>query len=189
MPTRFYFSAGTAPAITPAYDPEWNKTANAVRRLLSQSKLTTIAVTSSEFATNAATFDILNRQLISKPLGAGKPFRHGQRANAVVRNRPLCRLFPGPGYQGGIRRRPYGPGHVLADFPASLTSEYAATLTNRNFPPSTALTPVDTQDGDYLVMEIGARAFNASTSSMGFSCRLQDGATVADLPEDEQHHR
>ena len=44
---------------------------------------------------------------------------------------------------------------------------------------------MDTQDGDYLVVEIGARAFNASTSSMGFSCRLQDGATVADLPEDE----
>ena len=54
MATRFYFTATAAPAITPAYDATWNKTANTVRRLLSPSKLTTLNTTSSDTETNAA---------------------------------------------------------------------------------------------------------------------------------------
>jgi hypothetical protein len=188
MPTRFYFTATAAPAITPAYGVEWDKTTNAVRRLLSQGKNTTIAATSSDAEIGASSpYDILNRQVISKPLKA-------QTIGGTVKGQMLCSqnaddadmccramVIKVVSADGGTVR-----GTLLSQFPASLTSEFVTgTLTNRNFPPSTALNPVTCQDGDYLVIEGGVRAFNATATSKGFSLRYRDSAALPDLPEDE----
>jgi len=186
MSTRFYFTATAAPAITPAYDANWNKTANAVRRLLSRSKLTTINATSSDTETNAAAYNILNRQLISKPLVAQTitgTVKGQMRASETDPAADMCHALVVKVVSGdGLTVR----GILLSDFPAALASEFDNTgLVNRNFPASKALGSVTAQDGDYLVVELGVRAFNTVTTSMGFSLRYQDGAAVADLPEDE----
>lgn len=74
-------------------------------------------------------------------------------------------------------------GTLLSHFPASLTSEFATSLTNRYYPPSTALTPVDAEDGDRIVVEIGWRDFNATSWIFAYF-RFGDDA-ASDLPENE----
>jgi len=172
MSTRFYFTATAAPAITPAYDANWNKTANAVRRLLSRSKLTTINATSSDTETNAAAYNILNRQLISKPLVAQTitgTVKGQMRASETDPAADMCHALVVKVVSGdGLTVR----GILLSDFPAALASEFDSSgLVNRKFPASTALSSVTAQDGDYLVVELGVRAFNTVTTSMGFSLR------------------
>jgi len=72
---------------------------------------------------------------------------------------------------------------------AAPVSEFATVLTNRRFPlawadPGAALTPVVAQQGDLLIVEIGARATNASTGNLGYV--IDFGANAAgDLAEDE----
>jgi len=185
MSTRFYYTA-TSVALTPAYDTEWDKTANAVRRLLSQGKNSTIATTSTDSESSSSSpYDILNRQLISKPLKAqtiSGTVKGQLQCYQNAEDADYCRalVIKVVSSDGGTVR-----GVLLSHFPSSLTSEFATTLTNRNFPPTTALNQVTCQDGDYLVVEIGVRSFNTTSVSKTFGIRYRDSNTVTDLPEDE----
>lgn len=187
MATRFYFHGSAyVPSISPAYDAEWNKTTNTVRRLMSPSKLTSISTTSTDLeAVTTSPYDILNRQLVSKPLKA-------QTISGTVKGQLRCsesneaadmcaalviKVVSGDG--GTVR------GTLLSYFPSSLTSEYATSLTNRYFPPETTVNSVQVQDGDVLVIEIGTRAFNSESTSYSCSWHFLDSATVSDLPVDE----
>lgn len=77
-------------------------------------------------------------------------------------------------------------GTALARDTSALSNEFATALTNRKFPKGwagagAALTDVAAQDGDWLVIEVGARLGASSGSfSLRFGC-----AGNGDLPEDE----
>lgn len=79
-------------------------------------------------------------------------------------------------------------GTLLQHIPASLISEFATTLTNRNFPPSLSLTEVVAQDGDVLVIEIGAVCFSDLSNYPSGQIEAfngDGGGGSVDLPEDE----
>jgi hypothetical protein len=80
-------------------------------------------------------------------------------------------------------------GTLLSHFPDALVSEFPPAYSwedhraNRFLPPAgTLLTDVTCQDGDILVIEIGARSFNPNNQS--HSIEIGD-ASASDLPEDE----
>lgn len=188
MPTRFYFpgaSAGT-PGVSPAYDSEWEHTSSAARRKLSSTKISSVNDTSYISETSSSSpYDILFRQYISEPLAAqtiSGTVKGQWRVREDLAAADMCRalVIKVVSGDGGTVR-----GTLLSHFPGSLTSEYATSLTNRKFPPETTLTEVTAQAGDLLVIEIGTRAFNASTTPYYSYWHNMDDTSVSDLPEDE----
>ena len=187
MATRFYFHGGSfVPSISPAYDSEWDRVHNAVRRLMSPSKLASISGTYSDLeGTSTSPYDILARQLISRPLkaqtisGTVKGQLRCSESNAAA---DMCaalviKVVSG---DGSVVR-----GTLLRYFPANLTSEYSTSLTNRYFPPETSVTPVTAQEGDVLVIELGTRAFNTSITQYIFYLHFLDDPNIGDLPVDQ----
>ena len=187
MATRFYFHGGSfVPSISPAYDSEWDRVNNAVRRLMSPSKLASISGTYSDLeGTSTSPYDILARQLISRPLkaqtisGTVKGQLRCSESNAAA---DMCaalviKVVSG---DGSVVR-----GTLLRYFPANLTSEYSTSLTNRYFPPETSVTPVTAQEGDVLVIELGTRAFNTSITQYIFYLHFLDDPNIGDLPVDQ----
>ena len=185
MPTRLYLPYNITPPISPAFDAEWNGTTNTPRYYCKPEKQNT-AMTDRGYAETSSTtpFDGCMAQYVSPPLEAqtiSGDVKGQIRAKESAAEADMCRavVIKVVSNDGGTVR-----GTLLSHFPGSLGSEFATSLTNRNFPPSTALTPVTAQKGDRLVIEIGFRAFNAVTTSYTGTLRLGDSA-AADLPEDE----
>ena len=186
MPTRIYLPSTGAAEITPAFSADWEKTTGATRIKCVVTKITSSAasITSSENVSTSP-YDVLTRQYVSDPLkaqtisGTVKGQIRCQEANADADYcaAMLIRVVSG---DGTVER-----GVLLSYFPASLASEYAtAALTNRSFPPSTALSPVVAQAGDRLVIEVGTRSFNVHTTSRNATHSFGD-ISGTDLPEDE----
>mgnify|MGYP001058947349 CR=1 FL=1 len=188
MPTRFYYpgSAIPAPPATPAYSSAWEKTSDAARRYLSVSKLNTVSAAYTEVYENvsSAPYDVLIRQYISDRLAAqtisgtvkGQARWYESNAAADFCVALVIKVVSGDG--STVR------GTLLEYFPSSLASEFATTATNRYTPPETALNPVQAQEGDRIVIEIGLRSFNTVTTTYYGRFYTNDTSSI-DLPEDE----
>ena len=185
MATRLYLPYNVTAAISPAVDAAWEKTSS-TRYKASHLKLGTAAYEVSNYESVVTTpYDTAVVQFVAGPLQA-------QTIDGTVKGQMLARESDAAAdlCRAMVIRvvTPLGVtrGTLLAHFPDPIASEFSATVPqNREFPPAaTALAAVDALEGDYLVIEYGFRAFNASTTS--YYGYLTIGAIWGtDLPEDE----
>lgn len=181
MPTRFYFDSVTTPAISPSFDANWEQTGQAVRRRL-QYKQTLSAVSAlTDFSVTipiTTTQDILVAQFISEPLGYN--IRMDARnwsmvvgkcaENATTNNAHLAfslRILSQDG--GTVRGTLRSSFTTISEFPlvASAATRIIA---------AAAITPVTTQAGDRICLEVGVRA-NAPTAAGTGQMRFGTSAT------------
>jgi hypothetical protein len=187
MTTRIFLPASGAAAVNPAFDGAWEKTADADRLECVTVRINSgfASKTSSENAA-ASPYDFLTRQYVSKPLAA-------QDISGTVKGQVKCLESSSQAdFCRALVVKVVSPdgqtlrGTLVSHFPGALASEYSSTgLTNRYFPPAgTPLTPVTVQAGDRLVIEVGTRSFNTSSTNRTATHRFGD-ASVTDLPENE----
>ena len=186
-PVRFYLPSTGVAAASPTFSGTWENTTD-VDRLRCVTTMIDSPMTSKTSWDTAGTssYDVLTRQYVSDPLQAqtisgtvkGQISTKESAAAADFSRAIVIKVVSGDG--NTLR------GTLLTHFPASLTSEYSDTnLTNRYFPPPyTALTSVDAQEGDRIVIEIGTRAFNTLSTGYKATHRFGDNNTI-DLPENE----
>lgn len=178
--TRLYLPSSGTPTISPTFDSGWERTNTAVRLVALTDKSST-AMSSTTYSSDGATAnrDIAAYQYIYGPLGVQTFGGNvtGQilaSANAATSHKwQMCiRVVSADGTT--VR------GTVL---PMSTYGNYLnfTTLENLTFP-STALTAVTSQTGDYLVIEFGYRQVPASAAQSTF--RVGDNGST-DLPVDE----
>jgi hypothetical protein len=190
VPTRFYLSNSLATQAT-ATDASWEnfQTPPIIRRVLSAVKLGTRFETFLVGkGTASTTYDAGIAQFISEPVttqtisgnvkGIIRAVENG--AGNDMRAQLLIRVVQ----SDGVTFR----GTLLAHDVSALTSEFATTLTNRKFPlawagSGAALTPVNAEIGDRIVVEVGWRGHSASVGVTG-SVEIGD-SSATDLAEDE----
>jgi hypothetical protein len=178
--SRFYLNATLAAPISPSFASGWESTTSAVRRMMGRPSLAVSTKTNLGLAetSTSGTFDRLIYQFVSEPLGLAStisgPLTGLIRAtesstSADFRSQMVVKVVSGDGTT--LR------GTVI-DFDASaLSNEWPTTSASRAFPVvTTVVTPVDAQAGDRIVVEVGYRAHN--TSSTSFTGTLRAGHTV-----------
>lgn len=190
MATRLYLTSAQS-TLTFAFDASWEQTTGSVLRaaLLPDRTGTPFFQVSIAETSVSATFDALIAQFVSPPLKAqtisgnlkGQIRTLENATDADMRAQMLVRVVSSNG--STVR------GTALAHDASALTSEFAATLTNRKFPlawtgSGAALTSVAAELGDRLIIEIGYRAHNATATSKSATFEFGD-ASATDLAEDE----
>lgn len=199
MATRFYLARNIAAPVETTPHAEWDETSDWYPNW---STLMSPTPTGSWSGLNTRTdtdtvstgnLDILLAQFVSDRLDAqtisgtlkGQMRASESSTNANMRSQVIVRVVSADGLT--VRGTLYG-GDLTAGS-GSPTSEWATTLTNRRFPSGSggvALSSVDAQLGDRIVIEVGCRAHN--TSSTTYTATLQFGYedfNGFDLPEDE----
>lgn len=189
MATRFYFpSSGGAP-VSPDFDAAWEDTTRASRRTTSTSKTGTLTV-AKQFGQGAAgAVDVLAVQFISDPLASGLTISGTVKGQIVcaeystdlnARAQLVIRVVSGDG--STVR------GTLAAAQTEALSSEWGLDNApkNRKFPLAAispvTVTNVDAQEGDRIVIEVGAKVDDGFADEMEMTFR-DFGET--DLPEDE----
>lgn len=191
MATRIYFQSSSTPICTPASDAAWEHKWNVeVWPCMPVRMGTTLRARNPWLFSGAAPRDILHYQFVC-------PCRlKAQTISGTVKGQFRCQEDPATAdLCRALIIKVVNPvsltvrGTLLSHFPGSLVSEFNAGyiwedhFQNRYFPPpGTALTDVTCQDGDIIVIEIGARSFNPNNQS--HSIQIGD-ASATDLPEDE----
>jgi hypothetical protein len=185
MATRLYLPNAVYSDITPAWETVWKK-AGGYRYVCSPIKqLTAFAEFSSYESNVAVNYDVGIVQYVSAPLQAqtisgtvkGQIMARESHADANFGIALLIKVVTPLGITRGI---------LLSYFPDPIGTEFSSAFPiNRKCPPAaTALTELEIEDGDRLVIEIGFRSYNvATTSYTGYV--IGGDADVADLPEDE----
>lgn len=184
MATRFYLPSGGSAPITPSPSSEWESTGSVESFPTSTSKQGS-ALTSKTVSLGPATtpYDVARLRYVSPPLTAqtitgtvkGQMRNSESWADNDTCTALVIKVVSGDG--GTLR------GTLLSYFPSSLTSEWSTSLTNRYCPPSgTALSSLEIQNGDRLVIEIGCRRFSTAYGTQTWRC---GDAASSDLPEDE----
>lgn len=190
--TRLYLPSSGTPEITPGFDANWEKTTGAVQHPCSTTKTST-AISNLGNSENSSTtpYDVLTVQYISTTLdgdqtisGTVKGQIHCSESNSLANFMRAFNIYVVSGDGSTVR------GVLLADFQGTLSSEFSTTqsdatnIVNRNFPPSTAVTSVNALDGDRIIIEIGFRSHNASTTSRTGRTFVGDDQTT-DAAENE----
>ena len=184
--TRFYYhSSGGQYEGAPAYDSAWEVT-SAVGIGRTRTIRTGTAMTNYTSGASSVVQDILIGQLISDPIGA-------QTISGTVKGQARCKESNGGmnAYTAVCIRVVSNDKSTVRGTLLSVTNgtsastELAATGsgTNRYFPASTALTAVTTQNGDRIIIELGARQTANSNNRTVSLVGGDDSAT--DLAEDE----
>lgn len=178
MATRFYFAGAATPSISPAVASGWNASAGLLRRkLLTATSAGEALATLS--ATSGGTLPVFV-QYVSDPLatqtisGTIKLQMRASDVGAVGMNDALAaRVVSG---DGATDR-----GVLLSVGFYKATSVFPTTLRNKTFADGDAVTSVNVQNGDRLVIEVGF--FMNSSNTMTVSSGAPTGSS--DLPEDE----
>lgn len=187
MATRFYLPSSGAAAVSPAFDAEWERTADADRIACVTAKSSTAMTTKTFEESTASAHDVLARQYVSAPLSGAQTITGTVKGQARAaendleinaRSQLIIRVVSNDG--ATVR------GTLLAADTGALANEWATALTNRFFPRTagSALTSVAALDGDRIVLEIGTRAHASPLAADQYSIRFGDTG-AADLAEDE----
>lgn len=189
MATRIYFPNGVygpdAFASFP-FDAAWEGDTSWRYKCSPSKANTAFALLDSFKYTADQPFDVPIVQYVSDPLGAQTisgtvkgQFRVYQDASAQFCRAIVIRVVSGDGLT--VR------GTLLSHFPATLTSEWNTFLENRSIPPAdAALTEVEAQEGDRLVIEIGFRSFSTDGGQIYYGyLGVGDPSVGTDLPENE----
>lgn len=191
--TRFYLpSTGTA-TISPAFDSAWDDTSSVTSRPASTTRGTSAFAEITDTETSSSnTWDVCLGRYISEPLSAqtisgtvmGIIRARESNTAANARSQMVIRVVSGDGTT--VR------GTLLAQNNTTTNiNEWVATTTvtaarNARFPvgsAAAALTSVTAQQGDRIVIEVGGRAVNTSTTSYTLGMRF--GENAADLADNE----
>lgn len=185
--TRFYLPSSGAAPISPAPDAGWERTADMDRVAGARWKTGTAPlVKTATKATSSGSYDSLARQYIIGPLKA-----QTIAGNVIAR---IAANESDPAAEGSaqIGIRIVAPdattfrGTALALSAAGLSNEFSDSgAATRDFPiaGSADLAPVVAQDGDYMVIEIGARGRRAAATLDTFSFVFGD-SSPKDLDDD-----
>lgn len=184
MATRFYFSNAQAADISPAFGG-WTNTSLAVRRALlsAKSDLESLANGSDHFLDSSSN-PSLDRQFVSEPLAAqtiNGSLKMQLRCfdfNALTTctSRLLVRVVSGDGLTVRGTLLPlaqYGPNTAISQ----------ALLRNKTFADGDAISSVDAQAGDRIVIEIGFALLVGTDSGARADYGAPSG--TSDLPENE----
>jgi len=184
MATRFYLPHSLH-RLTPAYAGGWTTTAGATRHSMQTVKMSeALASVPTPVGGYTGERSMMSRQYISDPLsGSGTitgTIKGQLRCQSPSITYDYCLAIVAKVVSGdGATLR----GTLLTLIPSSLQSEWATTLINRNFPVSTSVAEVAFQDGDRIVIELGAKAF-ATGWYTNWYIRYGD-SSGSDLPENE----
>lgn len=172
-PSRFYLSSSLTAAASPGFASGWESTGSALRRMMGNPSLASSTKTDLGVAetSTSGTFDVLNYQFVSEPLanasvicGPVGGYIRATESNSAAddRSQMVVKVVSGDGSTL--------IGTVI-DFDASaLTDEWPTTAASRRFPlaftgSGTKGTPVSASAGDRVVVEVGYRAHNTSSTS------------------------
>jgi len=195
MATRCYLPSAVAGAakVSPAFDASWEATGSAVRLILDTEKneasgaYATKAVATS-LNSPAGAVDVLIAQYVSAPLSGsgtisgnikGQIRAQSSSLTGDLRTQCVIRVVSNDGSSV--------VGTLVASDGSALASEWATSLTNREVPLGSPVTPssVGYSDGDRLVVEIGYRKHENATTSRTGTLDLGAVSGASDLPEDE----
>jgi len=188
MATRLYLPAtAAATPIAPTPSTDWEDTS-----ILTRVPMTTAAgsdaMTTVAFAdNNAADRDVLFRQYVSRTgLSSGQTVTGGQAVKAQARVAQVLdsNMFFAVGIRVIASNGSTVRKVVLAVTRDGLEADASATLENRQFTATSAVTNYTTVAGDYLVIEIGMGGDPPGGGEHDSSIRLGDAA-ASDLPEDD----
>lgn len=190
MATRLYPERLQPADITLTQDAEWDYATGFLNLRLSRVKMGATAGTSGTFTDSTATSnrDTLVAQLVSPPIKSqtiagtlkGQGFGITGNASQDLRSQVIARVVSNDG--STVRGVLYAGD--LATLTGDPSSEWTTGFVNRMFPRGGAasLSSVTAQDGDRIVIEMGARKHAAASSS----AQMYIGSILAtDLPEDE----
>lgn len=183
MPTRFYFPAegSGAPALSPAFDAGWEQTGQATRlKLVRKSTLATVSAladTGTRTVPITTTQDILCNQFVSDPIPP-QLFDASVLVSLIIRvlesattaNVTLAAVVKIVDAQGVAR------GTLFSTF--NTGTEFGTTQSTRIVAQS-AVTPLATQPGDRIVVEIGGHAAGP-TAATTYTMR-QGNAAASDF--------
>ncbi len=192
MSQRLYLPAGTTTALTPAFSSAWEVTAQAVRRACSTTKQNTTIVAGSAVSETLAAnpTDALDRQYVSSntiPSArtiAGTMSAVIRCSESVVAADGFLQLVVRVFSSDGLTER--GVLYAGATQTAVVTTagaqnqEMTASTADTRIWDAIALSPVAAQAGDIIVIEIGWRATNTSTTSYTTARRWGDPTATAD---------
>lgn len=192
MATRFFLPDSGAAAVSPAFDAAWERTADANRIKCVTTKIGSANLTKTVQEPTADETETLARQYVSDPLvgaqaisGTIKGQIRVREADAAANARAqlIVKVVSGDG--STVR------GTLLApDMSGTVANEFATTLTNRKFPKGwtgsgAALTTVNAQSGDRIVIEIGVHVHVNPIAADSYDFRFGDEHGASNLPEDE----
>lgn len=187
-PSRLYLPSSGAAPISPAFAAEW-ESVNTTRRLAVTTKISSsIALTSQADATATSNRDIGVVQYVSNSIASG-PLSGTVKGQISVRqdgsgenlrSQIIIRVVSN---DGSVVRGTLYAGDLTTGT-GDPTSEWSTIATNRRFPRDApvALATVGVQDGDRVVIELGARKHAAT--SVTAELRLGDNSG-SDLPDNE----
>lgn len=175
-PTRFYFESTGTPAVSPAFDATWGQTTSATRRPISVNKQLYSALTekTTPAETSTSVIDVLNTQFISEPLNGAQTITgtvkgiiktlEGGTLGTAGDARAQVVIYVVSNDGSTVR------GTLLAADAGALASEFTGTITARKYPlawsgAGATLSSVAAQDGDRIVVEVGARHHNVSATA------------------------
>lgn len=191
MPTRFYLpTTAQAAPVSPAFGSQWNNTGSASRRKTSTTKANTPTTDDATPLTvgSTATTNRLSHQWVSDPIGAQTI--SGTLSAVVIcaesatsANASLQVVVRVVSNDGSTERGVLYAGHAAANNSTSgtLGHEMGTSAQTRIIPSGTALSSVTTQDGDRIVIEMGARFNNSTGTTQYVQFRLGDPSATSDL--------
>ena len=194
--TRFYLTSTETPtSFAPAYDAEWDKTSEAARHNLGLVPVNS-PITAYSASENVATtpYDVAVAQFISPPLSGAQTISGPVRGIIQVRESNAA-----ADYQAQIIIRVIASdastvrGTLIAADTTALSNEFfvsGGTFRNVKFPKNysgngTTVTTVNAQDGDRIVIEVGFRSQNSSTSNFTAFYNFGDDTSYSLLAENE----
>lgn len=189
MATRFYLPSTGAAEVSPPYSGdggmfEWNKTSEADRLKMVRTKISSAFAIKTCSEDVATTYNVLNRQYVSAPIGAhdftGCTFRIQVRCmedNAKADFRlQACDLRIVSNDGQTVR-------HLLSSYQVTFLEFDDDVLENRMIS-GTVFADKSSQNGDRLVLEIGINATNTKTNLYTATMDFGD-ASGTDLPENK----
>lgn len=187
---RLYLPSSGAPAISPAFDAAWGDTEDADRiAAVSSPSNTAMTDKTCDEAVSTNPLNVLARQYIYGPLTAG------WKVEGVVRGVIRCLEsnsaadFMAALKIRGVDSAGANPSTLLDISTAALSNELGTSAASRLFPrnwTSPILTPWTVPSGGgYLVIEVGVRSVNSSTTNRTATLRFGDTTSNSDRTEDE----
>jgi len=171
----------TSPTITPSW--EWTTAyGTPVRRYMNSSKESTYEGQTT-YETYAGWVNFMMRQYISHPLNGAQTITGTVKGQLIATEYSTSANFHWVSKMrvmsgDGTTNRGYLLGETVD------STELNSGKMNRSFLAGNALTSVDAQDGDRIVIDIGIQAQNSSSSSYGVFVWWRDNG-ASDLPEDD----
>ncbi len=172
MSTKFYLPSTGTPSVSPAYDTDWEISADAVRLSAVTTKIGTAMTTSTLTDTDALDLEVLKLQYVSKPLMAqtiqAQTVSISIRCSETNVNNQLTLMLNIRSWNGSTFQNVLSMAEDATEISTSLVSRYHTATSSE----------VTVATGDRLVFEIGVAGNPDSGMSHSASFRIGDAAAT-----------